>query len=150
MDVTRINHATTTNTTCCLSVYVHFLSSCCCSFPPCLYLHVHVLNGHGCSSQNNGEITAAQKSVQGHIVKIVLYIKLPKQINCLKQNMHNCTYVTNGAEIHELTNLVLHKVLVKHSEVNHLQGQIINLHTAIKYLSHLLRKPGKDQKSKGK
>ena len=34
--------------------------------------------------------------------------------------MHNCTYVTNGAEIHKLTNLVLHKVLVKHSEVNHL------------------------------
>lgn len=32
------------------------------------------------------------------------------------------THVTDGAKINKLTNFVFHKVLVKHSEVNHLLG----------------------------
>ncbi len=98
-------------------VYIHPLSSDCCSFPPCLYLHGHVLNAHGCSSQNSGEITAAQKSIQKETK--YTYVKHYRQINCLKHDMH-ITYITDGAEIYKLTDFVLHEVLMKHGEENHL------------------------------
>lgn len=40
-------------------------------------------------------------------------------MNCLNHYIH-ITYITDGAEIHKLTDFVLHEVLMKHGEENHL------------------------------
>lgn len=37
-------------------------------------------------------------------------------------NMRISTYVTDGAEIYKLADFVLHKMLMKHGEENHLKG----------------------------
>lgn len=42
-----------------------------------------------------------------------------ERLKCrLKRNI--ATYITDGAKINKLTDFVLHKVLMKHSEENHL------------------------------